>query len=81
MCIEGTDKKLEYTNIMDPTPVSPQISPEPAGPVDKISQSSRTFVKNHYEDYIRFSMGWVFSIINFIKSSIINIINQVLDRE
>lgn len=70
---------------MDPNQSLPGINPvptnEPATPAGKITESSKSFIKNHYETYIRMLVKLGFSLINFIKFSLIKIISQVINKE
>lgn len=67
---------------MDPdlqTPV--QVVPDANTLGKQIPEASRSFVRRHYEDYLRFVIRMMFWLINFIKFSITNIIAQVFNKE
>lgn len=75
--------KFSYTFIMDPN--LPQINliqpKDQTNTAEKISETPASFIKSHYETYLRFMINFMFSVLNFIKSSITNIISQVTNKE
>jgi hypothetical protein len=66
---------------MDPSQSLSQTPPNEDGVAGKISESSSTFVKNNYESFLRRMMGIIYSLISFIRSSLVNIIGQILNKE
>ena len=61
-----------------------QPLPEPEAPKDiktQVQEKSTEFAKDHYEGFLRSLMNFIFTILNFLKNSILNIINQVLSRD
>lgn len=71
---------------MDPNLASPPSSSiEPAPPPKdlktQISETSGEFVKDHYEGFLHKLIGFGFSVLKFLKNSVISIINMVIGRE
>jgi hypothetical protein len=66
---------------MHPSQSLPQASANEDSLASKVSESSGTFVKNNYESFLRKMMGVIYSLISFIRSSIVNIIGQILNKE
>ena len=74
--------ELRYNLLMDPNLQTPlQVNPDPNSPGKQISEASGSFMKKHYEGFLRSLIGLMFSLIGFIKFSITNIIKQVFSRD
>jgi hypothetical protein len=65
-----------------PLPQSSQVQAPEAKPQeklsDKVAASVGDFVKDNHETYLHSAVNFGFMVLNFIKSSVIGIIRQVL---
>lgn len=68
---------------MDPNaqpPTQPTNPPEQNSTLNKASQVTGEYIHNNYETWIRKLFGFLFMILNFIRSTIMQIIAQVFSR-
>ncbi len=61
-----------------PTPAEPDTSQQTT--TNKISQATGEYIHNNYETWIRKVFGFVFVILNFIRSTIMQMVSQIFSR-
>jgi len=62
---------------MDPI----QFPPQPTDFKDKVTETSRELIKDHYEGFFRSSINLMLSLLNMLKSSTIQVIRQLINKE
>lgn len=66
-------------NEIQSSPAQPETPPTTSN-TDKISQATGEFIHNNYETWTRKLFGYLFTILKFIRSTVMQIISQVFSR-
>ena len=69
---------------MDPNhlpPINPLPAQEPKDLKTKITETSNELIKNNYEGFLRKLVNIIYSILKFLKNSVISMISMALGRE
>lgn len=64
---------------MDPT--FPQTAEPPKDFKTQVADTSKQFVSDHYEGFLHKLVGVIYTILNFLKNSIVSMINMAFGRE